>query len=81
MISKPIKNDVSNYGINLKKIIQQSPISILPMLLAGEVPHNIEAVFAGFKGVSHGFSGSQNVIDSGYGSNISGKPSTINYEK
>jgi hypothetical protein len=25
------KDGVSNYGINLKKIIQQSPITILPM--------------------------------------------------
>jgi hypothetical protein len=32
-------------GINLKKIIRQSPITILPMNLAGEFPHNIEAVF------------------------------------
>jgi hypothetical protein len=35
------KNDVSNYGINLKKIVQQSPITILPMFLAGEFPHKI----------------------------------------
>ncbi len=39
------KNDVSNYGINLKKIIQQSPITILPMFLAGEFPHQVEAGF------------------------------------
>ncbi len=32
----PLKNDVSNYGINLKEIIQQIPITILPMFLAGE---------------------------------------------
>jgi hypothetical protein len=37
-------NDVSNYGINLKKIVQQSLITILPMFLAGEFPHKIEAV-------------------------------------
>ncbi len=37
------KKHVSNYGINLKKIIQQSPITI-----AGEFTHNIEAFFAGF---------------------------------
>jgi hypothetical protein len=67
VISKPIKNDVSNYGINLKKIIQQSPITILPMFLAGEFHHKIEAVlllgdypikmeqfFAGFEGVFMG---------------------------
>jgi hypothetical protein len=46
VISKSIKNnDVANYGINLKKIIQQSPIKILPMFLAGEFPHKIEAGF------------------------------------
>jgi hypothetical protein len=49
-----LKNDVSNYGINLKKIIQQSPITILPMFLAEEFPHKIEAVFAGFKWVFMG---------------------------
>jgi hypothetical protein len=38
------KNDVSNYGINLKKIVQHSPIKILPMFLAGKFPHKIEAV-------------------------------------
>jgi hypothetical protein len=40
-----LKNDVSNYGINLKKIIQRSPIRILSMFFAGEFPHKIEAVF------------------------------------
>jgi hypothetical protein len=39
------KFDVFNYGINLKKIIHQSPITILPMFLAGEFPHKIEAEF------------------------------------
>jgi hypothetical protein len=34
VISKPIQYDVSYYGINLKKIIQQSPITILPMFFA-----------------------------------------------
>jgi hypothetical protein len=75
VISKPIKNDFSIYGINLKKIIQQSPITILPKFLAGEFPYKIEAVFAGFEGVFMGLElwimGSQNVIGSGYGSNIS----------
>ncbi len=42
---KKKKNDVSNHGIDLKKIIQQRPITILPMFLAGEFPHKIEAVF------------------------------------
>jgi hypothetical protein len=88
VISKPIKNNVSNYGINLKKIIQQSSITIVPMFLAGEFLHNIEAVFcwvqfphnieAAFLLGSRGFlwvqiMGSQNVMGSGYGSNISGK--------
>ncbi len=50
MVSKPIKNDVFNYGINLKK----SPITSLPMFFAGEFPHKLEAVFAGFKGVFMG---------------------------
>jgi hypothetical protein len=54
VISKPIKN-VSNYGINLKKIIQQSSITILSMLLAGEFPHDIEAVFCGVQEGFYGF--------------------------
>ncbi len=41
------KTHVSNYGINLKKIIQQSPILILSMFLAGGLSHKIEAFFAG----------------------------------
>jgi hypothetical protein len=40
------KNDVSHYGINLKKIIRQRSITILPLFLAGEFPHDIEAVFS-----------------------------------
>jgi hypothetical protein len=50
VISKPIKNDVSNYGINLKK----SPITILPMFFAWEFPHKLQAVFAVFKGLFMG---------------------------
>ncbi len=50
--SKLIKNNVSiSYGINLQKIILNSPTTILPMLLAGEFSQKIEAVFAGFEGV------------------------------
>jgi hypothetical protein len=45
VISKPTINDVFNYGINLKKTIQQSPITILRMFFAGEFPHKIKAVF------------------------------------
>jgi hypothetical protein len=45
VISKPIKNNFSNYGINLKKIIQRSPIIFLPMLFAGGFPNKVEAVF------------------------------------
>jgi hypothetical protein len=37
-------------GINLKKIIQQSPITILPMFLAEEFAHKIEAVFCWVRG-------------------------------
>ncbi len=48
------KNYVSNYGMNFKNIIQQSPITILPVFFAGEIPHEIEAVFAGFEGVFMG---------------------------
>jgi hypothetical protein len=51
-----MKNAVSNYGINMKKIIQQSPITILPMFLAGEFPHKIEAVFLlDLRGFFYGF--------------------------
>jgi hypothetical protein len=52
------KNYISNYGINLKKIIQQSPITILPMFLAGELPelpHKIEAVFGWVQWGFYGF--------------------------
>jgi hypothetical protein len=43
--SKLIKNDASNYGINLQKIILNSLVTILPMFLAGEFSRRIEAVF------------------------------------
>jgi hypothetical protein len=43
------KNDVSNYGINLQKIILNSPITILAMFPAGESSHKIDAVFCWFK--------------------------------
>ncbi len=43
------KNNVSNYGINIKKIIQQSPITILPIFLAGfDSPVRLRLFFAGF---------------------------------
>jgi hypothetical protein len=42
------------------------------MFLAGEFPHKIEASFVGFEGVLWVWiMGSQNVMGSGYGSNIS----------
>jgi hypothetical protein len=44
------KNDVSNNGINLKKIVQRSLITILPMYFAGEFSHNFEAVFCWVRG-------------------------------
>jgi hypothetical protein len=73
VISKPEKKDVSKYGNNnLKKIIQQSPITILPMIVAGKFPQNIEAVFCWVRGrfLWVWIMGSQNVMGSGYGSNI-----------
>ncbi len=50
--------DVSNYGIDLQKIIFNSPITILPIFLAEEFSHKIEAVFLlglkGFMGLDYG---------------------------
>jgi hypothetical protein len=72
VISKPIKNDASNYGINLKKIIQQCPITILPMLFSGKFPHKIEVFLLGLRVFLWvRIMGSRNVMGSGYGSNIS----------
>jgi hypothetical protein len=52
------KNDLSNYSINLQKIILNRPITILSMFLAGEFSQKIEAVsfffFPGFEGVFMG---------------------------
>jgi hypothetical protein len=71
VISKSINNDVSNYGINLKKINQQSPITILPMFLAGEFPIGLSCFLLGPRGFLWvRIMGSQNVLGSGYGSNI-----------
>jgi hypothetical protein len=39
---------ICNYGINLKKITQQSSITILPMFFAGGFPQNIEAFLFGW---------------------------------
>jgi hypothetical protein len=66
--NKKKKNDVFKSGINLKKIIQHSPITILPMFLAGRFFHKNETFsflfyFTGFDGglrVWH--MGSRNVI-------------------
>jgi hypothetical protein len=45
------ENVASNYGINLKKIIQQSPITILPMFFCwGIPPLRLKLLFAGFGG-------------------------------
>ncbi len=49
LINPPIKKDASKSGINLKKIIQQSPVTILPMFLAGSFSHENEAFFAGLE--------------------------------
>jgi hypothetical protein len=68
VISKPIKNDVSNYGINLKKINQQSPITILVMFFAAEFPIRLKLFFPGFKEVLWVWiMGSQKVMGSDYG--------------
>jgi hypothetical protein len=56
------KNDASNYGINLAKVIRQSSHNYFPMLHYGRQTHNNRAVF---------FMGSQNIMGSDYGSNIS----------
>jgi hypothetical protein len=51
------KNAASNYGINLKKIIQQSSHNIFEMLLAGRQTHNNRAflwVRGGFYGFDYG---------------------------
>jgi hypothetical protein len=72
MISKPIKNDASNYGINLKKIILQSSHNYFKMLHYGRRTHNNRALFCGFEGVIMGLiMGIQNIMGSDYGSNIS----------
>jgi hypothetical protein len=41
------KKDVSNYGINFKKIIQRSPIKILPMFSAGNSPMRLKLFLLG----------------------------------
>jgi hypothetical protein len=53
VINEPIKkNDVSNYGINLEKIIQQSSHNnSSQVFLLGDDPIKMEQCFAGFEGV------------------------------
>jgi hypothetical protein len=58
-----MNKDVSKSGINPKKIIQQSPITILPMLFAGRFFHKNEAVFAGLKRVFMGLAYIRNTCD------------------
>jgi hypothetical protein len=45
------KNNASNYGINLKKIILQSSHHNVHMLLAGRRTHNNKAFFMGSRGL------------------------------
>jgi hypothetical protein len=72
VISKPIKNDASNNGNNLKKSSIQVPIIIFHMLLAGRRTHNNIELLYGFEGVFMGLiMGSQNIMGSEYGRNIS----------
>jgi hypothetical protein len=48
VISKPIKNDASSYGINLKKIIQQSSHKkFSDVILAGRRTHKNKSFFMG----------------------------------
>jgi hypothetical protein len=59
------KNDTSNYGINLKKIIQQSSHNYFQMFFAGRRTHNNRAFFNGFEGAFMGsIMGSQNIMGS-----------------
>jgi hypothetical protein len=75
VISKPIKNNASNYGINLKKSSNKVPIIIFQMLLAnGRRTHNINNIelFYAFVGVFMGWiMGSQNIMGSDCESNSS----------
>jgi hypothetical protein len=48
------KNDASNYGVNLKKIILPSSHNYFQMLHYGRRTHNNRAVFYGFDGVIMG---------------------------
>jgi hypothetical protein len=48
------KYDVSHYGINLQKIILNSPITLMLLFFAEEFSHKIEAFLLGLKGVFMG---------------------------
>jgi hypothetical protein len=50
VISKPIKNDESNYGINLKKSSNKVPIIIFRCYVMGDKPIIIEQ-FMGSRGL------------------------------
>jgi hypothetical protein len=55
-IRKPIKNDISNYGINFKKIIQQSSHNKSFHVPCWEThPIKMEQLFAGFEEDFYGF--------------------------
>jgi hypothetical protein len=73
VISKPIKNDASNNGINLKKKSSNKvPIIIFRCYIMGDEPIIVEQFFYGFEGVIMGLiMGSKNIMGLHYGSNIS----------
>ncbi len=48
------KNDASNHGINLKKMILQSSHNNFQILLVGRRTHDNRALFYGFEGVIMG---------------------------
>jgi hypothetical protein len=69
-----MKNDVSNDGINVKKFIQPSPITILPMFFCwGIPPYDLSFFLLGSRGFLWVLiMGSRDVMGSpGYDSNIS----------
>jgi hypothetical protein len=72
VISIPIINDASNYGINLYKITQQSSHNnFSDVFLLGDYPIKMEQFSARFEGDFMGsIMGSQNIMGSDDGSNI-----------
>jgi hypothetical protein len=73
VISKPIKKIMPPIMASIsKKSSNKVPVTILPMFLAGRQTHNNIELFYGFEGVFMGsIMGSQNIMGSDYGGNIS----------